>query len=667
MREGRAYRAKQLKAIQGDVAAGRYGSSLAALDAILAGDGENLDALYMAAVCHRCLCQFEQAMERLRQIKALAPDHSRAYQEEGHLHRDAGNADRALVAYVRATRLNPALVAAWREQRRLLRQTDRREELARVSRELDRIESLPKPLVVAIDLIAQGRLIDGEEIVRQFLKTNPRHVEAMRLLADIGIRLGVLDDAEFLLEAAVRFEPGNEAARIDYITALRKRQKFAEALEESRTLLQRDPGNVHYRSIHAVCCMQSGAYDVAISEFDTVLERVPGDPVTLTARGHALKTSGRYEEAVQSYELALERQSHYGEAWYSLANLKVYQFDADDLEALFDLQHDENLPHTDRIYISFALGKAAEDRGDLDAAFASYEKGNALKKVQSRYDADAMSADLATQRKVCDGALFRDYEGAGCDAPDPIFIVGLPRAGSTLLEQILASHSQVDGTMELPNVLTLVQRLRRPARSRKQNAYPDVLRELSRDELRELGETYIRETRVHRDRAPFFIDKMPNNFRHIGLIRLMLPNATIIDARRKPMACCFSAFRQLFAEGQEFSYDLRDLGRYYRDYVRLMDHWDTVLPGYVLRVGYEDTVEDLESSVRRVLKHCGLPFEAACLEFYRTRRNVRTPSSEQVRKPIYRSGLEAWKRFEHRLKPLKQALGEDVRRRYEIH
>jgi len=299
-------------------------------------------------------------------------------------------------------------------------------------------------------------------------------------------------------------------------------------------------------------------------------------------------------------------------------------------------------------------------RGDYATAFDYYSRGNRLKRAQSRYDAGQMSDDLRAQRDACSAELFAAHSGAGCEAPDPIFVVGLPRAGSTLIEQILSSHSRIDGTLELPNILSLSQRLRRRGRQAGGTPYPALLAELSPEELEEFGEEFIRDTQIHRQGAPLFIDKMPNNFRHIGLIRLILPNAKIIDARRSAMACCFSGYKQLFAEGQEFTYDLADIGQYYRDYVELMDHWHCVLPGYVLTVRHEDVVRDLETEVRRMLDFCGLPFEEACLEFHRTDRNVRTPSSEQVRQPIYTSGLEQWRNFEPWLDPLKAALGPEL-------
>jgi hypothetical protein len=268
-----------------------------------------------------------------------------------------------------------------------------------------------------------------------------------------------------------------------------------------------------------------------------------------------------------------------------------------------------------------------------------------------------MTHRLALQREYCTAELFERHQDSGYAAGDPIFVVGLPRAGSTLLEQILASHSQVDGTLELPNIPAMAFRLAGRRRIDEEPLYPAVLQDLSADKLRQMGKEFIDETQVHRKGAPFFIDKMPNNFRHIGLIRLILPNAKIIDARRHPLACCFSGFKQLFASGQEFTYGLREIGLYYRDYVELMDHWDDVLPGRILRVQYEDVVADLETQVRRILEYCELPFEQACIEFHQTERAVRTPSSEQVRQPIYTSGLEQWRNFEPWLGPLKEALG----------
>jgi tetratricopeptide (TPR) repeat protein len=655
--------APDLGSIQEKVVAKRFDDALADLAQVLQENPDNPDALYISAVCRRYTRDFDTALQLIEQLKAISPEHGRAHQEEGHTYRDMGRPEDALLAYSRACRFNPALVASWRGQLEILRRKGLDQQAAQVSAQIEALQALPKPLLAVLDLIGQRKLLQAEDICRQFLRKVPQHVEGMRLLADIGIRFGVLDDAEFLLESALKFEPDNTRVRIDYIQALRKRQKFAAALEQARLLLETAPDNLQFKSLYAIESMQTGDYDTALSTFDDILEKLPADPVTLTSRGHAYKTCGNYENAVEAYQAALSSAPYHGEAYYSLANLKVYSFSEAEIDRMHDQEENRNLSHMDRVYLNFALGKAYEDRADYATSFRYYEQGNRLKKIQTTYKAERMSQDLAAQRETCTAELFERRAGSGDQAPDPIFIVGLPRAGSTLLEQILSSHSQVDGTLELPNILSLSQRLRRRARQESAPEYPGILRELSDEELQHFGREFMEDTRIHRQSAPFFIDKMPNNFRHIGLIHLILPNAKIIDARRHPMACCFSGYKQLFAEGQEFTYDLSDAGRYYRDYVELMDHWDAVLPGKVLRVHYEDVVADTAAQVRRILDHCGLPYEDACVNFYETKRSVRTPSSEQVRQPIYTSGLEQWRNFEPWLEPLESALG-DVLERY---
>jgi tetratricopeptide (TPR) repeat protein len=649
-------------AIQDKIVARQFDDALQELDAALETDPNNMDALYMSAVCHRYKRNFEVALDLLGRLKILAPENGRAHQEEGHAYRDMGKPDLALEAYARACRYNPALVASWKGRLEILSSNGRKQQAAQVAANLKSMQELPPPLLAVVDLIAQGKLLKAEDLCRQFLQKVPHHTEGMRLLADIGARLGVLDDAEFLLESALKIEPGNTRVHIDFIQVLRKRQKFAQALEQAQQLLATNPQNPQFQSLFAIESMQTGDYDTAIDVFDKILEQLPADPVTLTSKGHAYKTSGRYDEAVDAYHKAIDHAPNHGEAYYSLANLKVYSFADNEIAQMQEQETDRNLSHMDRVYLQFALGKAHEDRSEFETAFRYYASGNALKKSLGTYDAPTMSEDLKAQQEICTRELFERRKDTGHDAPDPVFIVGLPRAGSTLLEQILSSHSQVDGTLELPNILSLSQRLRRRGRQGDHSPYPQVLNDLINDELESFGREYIEDTRFHRQDAPYFIDKMPNNFRHIGLIHLILPNAKIIDARRHPMACCFSGYKQLFAEGQEFTYDLEDMGRYYSDYVNLMNHWDDVLPGRVLRVQYEDVVADLETQVRRILEYCDLPFEEACINFYETERSVRTPSSEQVRQPIYDSGLEQWRNFEAWLQPLQEALGANSER-----
>lgn len=627
------------------------------LNSFLAHTPEHADGHYFASACLRYLKRYDEASSHLERVRQIDPSHSRALQEQGHLLRDMGRLEEAMAFYHHATRQNPALLAAWQSQLLILQQRGDHARAQAVKEQVAYLSSLPKPLLVVSDLVAQGKLLKAEELVRQFLQQVPHHVEAMRLLADIGVRLGILDDAELLLDAAVQLAPDHLQLRVDYLQALRKRQKFAAAFEQASWLLAQRPDNPQFQSLYAIESMQTGDYDTAVAFLDKVLLRLPGEPTTLTTRGHALKTAGRQAQAIASYQGALTSDPRHGEAWYSLSNLKTYVFSDDELATMHSLEEEGTLTPNDRVHLSFALGKAYEDRKNFEKSFDYYSRGNRIKKVQSRYDAHSMTAEMQLQKEVVTPELIAAMAGSGCMAADPIFILGMPRAGSTLLEQILSSHSMVDGTLELPNVLALAQRLRRGKRISGVSHYPAVLQELSGGDLRAFGEAYIEDTRIHRQSAPFFIDKMPNNFRHVGLIKMMLPNAKIIDARRAAPACCFGGFKQLFAEGQEFSYDLADIGQYYRDYVDLMDHWHEVFPGEILLMEYEQVVEDIEAQVRRVLAFCGLPFESACLDFHQTQRPVRTASSEQVRQPLYRSGLDQWRNFEPWLGPLKEALG----------
>ena len=650
-----------LKDAQKAMQAGDFTSAAAMAQGILDHRPNDQDALYIAAVCARYEGRHSDAADRLAELKAAAPDFGRAFQEEGHLKRKLGNVSGAIRAYELATRFNPALFASWNAQAELYTTLGNREAAANARDQAERLKLLPRELLAVTNYIHEGRVFRAEEIARAFLQRNPTHVEGMRLLADIGTRLGVHEDADFLLESAIELEPDNIQLRLDFIKVLRKRQKFGEALKQARALVEREPGNPLFQSYFAIESMQAGNFDTALAYFDRVLETLPNDPATLVSRGHALKTYGRSDEAVQSYQAATRSAPGQGDAWYGLANLKTYRFTDDELASLQAQSADPNLDRMARIQIAFALAKAYEDRSDYDEAFRAYTLGNQLKHQTVRYSTDQMHAEFDAQKSVCTPELFTAQAGKGFDAPDPIFIVGLPRAGSTLIEQILASHPDVDGTLELPNILSMAHKLRGRKQVTDRERYPRMLHEMSADQLDSLGKDYIESTRIHRDRAPFFTDKMPNNFRHIGLIHLILPNAKIIDARRNPMDCCWSGFKQLFAEGQEFTYNLDDIGNYYRGYVDLMDHWNTVLPdGRILKVKHEEVLDDLDGQVRRLLDYCGLPFDARCVDFHNTERAVRTASSEQVRRPINKAGLEQWLPYEAHMGALKAALGPDL-------
>lgn len=652
--EGNVKRIKDAQTLMYD---GRFEDAVLCLHPVLKSDPTDVEALYMTAVCERYLKHPDRALDLIEKLKNITPDFGRAFQEEGHIYRDAGNRDKALLAYQRACQYNPALIASWKAQADILNAAGNLPAASVAQAQAGRMAAMPKELVAVTHLLSEGKTLKAEVICRDFLTKNTKHIEAMRLLADIGSHLGVMEDADFLLESALEFEPDNVQVRLDYIQILRKRQKFHEALEQSKILYQTDVENPLFQSQYAIEAMQTGDFETALALFEDVLEKLPSDASTLTSRGHALKTFGRHDDAVESYRQACRVQPGFGDAYYGLANLKTYQFDDAELEEMDRYEKNGELSYQNRVHLCFALGKAHEDRENYEQAFQYYERGNALKKTQSRYDAVQMSEELEAQSAICTADLFAKQAGKGCSAPDSIFILGLPRAGSTLVEQILASHSQVDGTLELPNILTLSHRLRRRKRVSKDSHYPRNLHDLTAEQMLEMGQEYIDSTRIHRQGAPYFIDKMPNNFRHIGLIHMILPNAKIIDARREPMACCFSGFKQLFAEGQEFTYGLEEVGRYYSDYVTLMDHWDRVLPGKILRVQHEDVLDDLDGQVRRMLDYLDLPFEESCVEFHKTKRAVRTASSEQVRQPITKASVDQWRNFEAWLGPLKTALG----------
>lgn len=444
-----------LAKVRQKISGGDFSAALGDLEDILRQSPQNIEALYMLCVAQRYTGDFKSALANLDQLKTLSPAYSRAHQEEGHIRRALKQWDAALSAYTRALQLNPALEASLRAQLDILTEQGRERSAIRVQAQLEALLKLPQPLRTAKELAAQNKLLQAEEVCRAFLQQNPRNVDGMRELAEIGSRLGVLEDAEFLLESAVAFEPDSIPARMDYVQILRKRQKFAAALEQAQTLLKTNPQNPQFRSLCAIEYMQTGQFDTAISYLDEVLRQVPFDAVTLTTKGHALKTCGRSAEAVEAYRTAVQHNSEHGEAYYSLANLKTYRFTDDELKLMHQQAQNSNLGFMDRIYLHFALGKAYEDQQAYESAFEHYAHGNQLKKAQSRYDAERMCEEINETIKVCSRELFSRHQGHGHPAPDPIFILGLPRAGSTLLEQVLSSHSQIDGTLELPNILSL--------------------------------------------------------------------------------------------------------------------------------------------------------------------------------------------------------------------
>jgi tetratricopeptide (TPR) repeat protein len=513
-------------------------------------------------------------------------------------------------------------------------------------------------LMAAAAALHANDIPNAEARLRAQLRHAPTDVVAIRMLAEVALRLDRAEDAERLLTRCLELAPEFREARHHYAITLHRLNKPAEALVELDRLLADDPREPACLNLKAAVLCRTGDYEPAIAIYDALLAAHPEHAQVWLSQGHALKTAGRTERAIDAYRRCIAIDPGFGEAYWSLANLKTFRFDEAEIAAMERVLARTDLAAEHRLHFEFALGKALEDRAEYAQSFAHYASGNVLRLARSPYSADDTSVRFARVRETYTREFFGMREGAGSQAPDPIFIVGLPRAGSTLIEQILASHPLVEGTMELPEIIAITRTLREGATSRAPGAYHETLARMNRDQLRALGEQYIERTRIHRKLGrAFFIDKMPNNFAHVGLIQLVLPNAKIIDARRHPLACCFSGFRQHFARGQDFSYSLADLGRYYRDYVELMAHFDAVLPGRVHRLIYERLVDDTEAEVRRLLDYCGLPFDDACLRFFDNERPVRTASSEQVRQPIYRDGIDQWRRFEPWLDPLKNALG----------
>jgi len=505
-------------------------------------------------------------------------------------------------------------------------------------------------LVAAALALHDNRLGEAEPLLRQHLKADPYDARAIRMLAELAGRIGRYRDAETLLRRALELSPAFHAARANLAIALYRLNRPMDAIAELDLLLEEEPDHLGHANLKAAALGRIGGFEDAIALYEGVLRDAPDQPRVWMSYGHMLKTVGRQADGVAAYRRAVALSPALGEAWWSLANLKTVAFDDADIAAMTAALARDDIGDEDRFHLDFALGKAFEDRRRADDAFAHYRAGNALRRTRIVYAADETRDFVDATIATVDADFFAARRDGGCRAPDPIFILGMPRAGSTLVEQILSSHPLVEGTSELPDV---------PAIARGIADYPRGLVALDDDRVRAMGEEYLRRAAVQRrtDR-PFFIDKLPNNWAHLPLILAMLPRATVIDARRHPIACCFSNFKQHFARGQAFSYDLTDMGRYYRDYVRLAAHVDRVAPRRVHRVLYEDMVADTEASVRALLAACGLDWDPACLAFYETRRAVRTASSEQVRRPIYQEGTEAWKPFAAHLDPLRAALGD---------
>ena len=513
-------------------------------------------------------------------------------------------------------------------------------------------------LLRAGQALANNDLPTAESLLRPHLKRRPTDVAAIRMMAELAARIGRLVDSENLLRRALELAPDFTAARANLATILHKQHRSAEAIAELETIERFGSGNFGHTSLKAAALSRIGGHDEALALYRIILDNRPDQPKLWMSYGHTLKTVGQLEQSVAAYRRAIAIQPTLGEVWWSLANLKTIRFDEADIAAMEAALKEPGLADDDRFHLHFALGKALEDRGQAEVSFTYYASGNRLRRAGLAYDPADMHRHVERSVALYTSDFFAGRSGLGCTAPDPIFIIGMPRAGSTLIEQILASHPGIEGTGELPDIPAIARHLGGRKPSAMESTYPDCLASLDADQLRDLGEKYLAGAQVQRstDRR-LFVDKLPNNWAHVGLIRLILPKAKIIDARRHPLACGFSNFKQHFARGQGFAYDLADIGTYYADYVTLMRHIDAVQPGLVHRVIHEDLVDDTEAEVRRLLDYLGLPFDPACLAFHENKRAVRTASSEQVRRPISRDGLDQWRAFDAWLGPLKASLG----------
>jgi tetratricopeptide (TPR) repeat protein len=607
----------------------RFDEALPAAEALCAVAPQEREAWYLLAVNQRCLNRISAALATLEQLEREHPPLGRFYQERGYCYMSLRDAPRALTAFERAVHINPALKDSWSALESLHRMTGNPDKAAAAAAHLTTLEQLPPEISRA-----RGLFSDGD-----------------------------LSGAERLLEESLMVLPDHGAARLDYVRVLLGRQKYAQACGQLALLLGQEPDNLDYRTLQATARACCGDHETAIAAYQVLLNLAPEDAHLHVLLGHSLKAVGRRHEAIASYQAASQARPGFGDAFWSLANLKTYRFSEHEIAGMRAAIALDNLPPTDRVHLHFALGKTLETCGQYAESWTHYALGNALKRAETHYRPEYVEINTRRQREICTREFFAARAGVGARDPSPIFIVGLPRSGSTLIEQILASHSLVEGTQELHNIPRMVDELQ--GRSDPLDpGYPGTLLDLAPEELRKLGERYLNDSRAYRRKSvPFFIDKMPNNFRHVGLIHLMLPNAKIIDARREPMACCFGNLKQLFAGGHEFSYDQEFTARYYRTYLDLMRHWDTVLPGRVLRVLHEDVVSDLEASVLRILNFCGLEFEPTCVDFHKTVRSVNTASSEQVRQPIDRGAVGQWRHYHRWLVPLEETLG-DARIRY---
>jgi tetratricopeptide (TPR) repeat protein len=624
----------------------------------------------------------DEAERTLREAIAEAPTFGKPHEDLGYLLVQLNRPADAVPMLQRATHLDPKLEKAWFTLGKALAMLGRGAEADRAFEQSFWLSPQRRFMAHAAEHQKEGRLEEAEHLYRRVLRHNPNNVDALRLLALISMQAGREGEAEDLLNKALTLAPDYLAAVLDLGQLRKEQDRYEDALKCFDHALALDPDSAQAQYFRASVLASAGFSEEAVEAYQRCLARRPAHVGALLGVGHVFKALGRYQEAVSAYQSCIKHRPALGEAYWSLANLKTFRFDDATIAEMESRvgERDDTSGATasgssdaidsrglgsatqSTVNFLFALAKAYEDRGDFERAWRYYSEGNAKQRGEVSYDpvqTEAMNDRLVS---VFTTELLESKRGGGNPDPAPIFNVGLPRSGATLLEQILASHSQVEGTSELPYVGRIASWLNRN-RAGGIN-YPEAVRELGTEDFARLGSDYLAHARVHRRTgAPRFIDKMPNKFPNLGLIALMLPNARIIDARRHPLDACLSCYRQLFAKGQGFTYDLMEIGEYYLQYQRLMDHWTQVLPDRVLTVQYEEVVADVETQARRMIEFCALPWEEACLKFYESERTVRTPSAEQVRQPIYDRSIGQWRRYAPHLEELMTVL-EPIRARY---
>jgi len=611
---------------------------------------------YLQALLYRLQKRHNDALSTLQKLKEITPSPSRMHQEMGYNYRAMGNIKQAANEFYAATKANPALLSSWQALLPIYQAQKQSEAISLCVNHIDALKKLPAQILAASDLLHDGNTSAADKVCRAYLREHKHSIPGLFLLADIALKLKAVSEAEFILETCVELAPDDLEAKYRLFKVSSKLGKFPLALTLSKELTLQAPNNIFYSIAKASALVGVGELQAAINLYQSIIQADKAESNVYLLLGHAYKSHGDIQNAINAYQQAYVLNPLCGDAFWSLANTKTYRFTQQEISQMIAGVESSSIDIDDKIHMHFALGKAFEDIQEFDTSFSHYALGNELKRAQLNYSSDKHKAFVDLQINTFTPAFRDGISDAGHTDEAPIFILGLPRAGSTLLEQILASHSQVDGTMELHEILGFAARLSKTRGNNK--SYPANLADLPKSTLKELGKQFIDNTQVYRGSAAYFIDKMPNNFLHIGLIKAILPNAKIIDARRNPYACCFSGFKQLFGEGQEFSYSLADMGDYYQQYERLMLHWNSLYPSQILQVNHEEIVADTETQIRRILDYCGLEFEQACLDFHKNKRAVKTPSAEQVRQPIYTRGLEQWKHFEGHLGELKQRFSE---------